>query len=108
LYSIGSRISYVRQKRRLTQAKLAELADISIQHLSAIENDKKNMTVAILQKIADALNITTDYIIYGRETLNENFLINTMINTLSEKNKKNAEKLIEIFVDAVNDNSNSF
>ncbi len=108
MYSIGSRISYVRQKRRLTQAKLAELADISIQHLSAIENDKKNMTVAILQKIADALNITTDYIIYGRETLNENFLINTMINTLSEKNKKNAEKLIEIFVDAVNDNSNSF
>ena len=75
------------------------------EYLSIIENDKKNMSVAVLTSIADALNVTTDFIIYGREIPNENFMINSIINTLSDKNKKNAEKLLVVFTDAVNDNS---
>ncbi len=101
--SIGNRISYIRKERGYTQEKLAELADISIQFLSDIENNKKNMTVTTLKKIADSLNITTDYIIYGREQLNENSIIIAMLNTLSDNNRKKAEKLLEIFVSAVND-----
>lgn len=103
--SIGNRISYIRKKRGYTQEKLAELADISIQFLSDIENNKKNMTVTTLKKIADSLNITTDYIIYGREKSNENSMIIAMLNTLSDNNRQKAEKLLEIFVSAVNDNS---
>lgn len=105
LTSIGNRISYVRKKRGYTQEKLAELADISVQFLSDIENNKKNMTVTTLKNIADSLNITTDYIIYGREESNESSIINAMLDTLSNKNKKKAEKLLEIFVDAINDTS---
>lgn len=103
--TIGKRISYVRKERGFSQEHLAELADISTQYLSIIENDKKNMSVAVLTSIADALNVTTDFIIYGREIPNENFMINSIINTLSDKNKKNAEKLLVVFTDAVNDNS---
>lgn len=105
MISIGRRISGVRKERGYTQEKLAELADISIQFLSDIENDKKNMTVKTLRKIADALHVTTDYIIYGREILSGNFMINAMIDTLSDKNKENAAKLIGVFADAVNDKS---
>lgn len=43
--SIGNRISHIRKERGYTQEKLAELAGISIQFLSDIENNKKNMTV---------------------------------------------------------------
>jgi transcriptional regulator, XRE family len=103
--SIGKRISNIRKERGYTQEKLAELANISIQFLSSVENDKKGMTVTTLQKIADCLNVTTDYIIYGRDTSNKNFMINAMIDTLSDQNKKKAEKLLEIFVDAINDKS---
>lgn len=102
MISIGRRISGIRKERGYTQEKLAELADISIQFLSDIENDKKNMTVKTLRKIADALHVTTDYIIYGKETSSENFMINSMIDTLSDENKKKAAKLIGVFADAVN------
>lgn len=101
--SIGNRISHIRKERGYTQEKLAELAGISIQFLSDIENNKKNMTVTTLKKIADSLNITTDYIIYGREELDENTMISVMLNTLSKKNRKKAEKLLEIFISAIND-----
>lgn len=101
--SIGERVSYIRKKRGYTQYKLAELADISIQFLSDIENNKKSMTVKTLRQIADSLNISTDYIIYGREKSIENTTIDIMLNSLSNKNKKNAEKLLSIFIDAIND-----
>lgn len=101
--TIGKRIAFVRKERGLSQETLAELVDISTQYMSIIENDKKNMSVEVLTKIADVLNVTTDFIIYGRESSDENFLINSIINTLSFKNKKHATKLIEVFADAVND-----
>lgn len=99
--SIGERVSYIRKKRGYTQYKLAELADISIQFLSDIENNKKSMTVKTLRQIADSLNISTDYIIYGREKSIENTTIDIMLNSLSDKNKKNAVKLLCIFIDAI-------
>ena len=103
--SIGERISYIRKERGYTQLKLAELANISIQFLSDIENNKKSMTVKTLRQIADSLNISTDYIIYGRETAIENTSIDIMLNSLSNKNKKKAEKLLSIFIDAIIDTS---
>lgn len=105
--SIGKRIAYIRKERGYTQEKLAELADISIQFLSDIENNKKSMTVTTLRKIADCLNVTTDYIIYGRESSNEHFMIDIMFDTLSDKNKRKAEKLLEVFVDAVYNSENN-
>ncbi len=107
MISIGRRISGIRKERGYTQEKLAELADISVQFLSDIENDKKNMTVITLKKVADVLHVTTDFIIYGREVSNKNFVIDSMIDTLSEKNKKSAERLLAVFIDAVNDDSNN-
>lgn len=101
--TIGGRIAKIRKEQELTQEKLAELSNISVQFLSDIENNKKSMTVTTLRKIADTLNVTTDYIIYGRTTTNETSLINSMLETLSAKNQKKAEKLLEIFVNAVND-----
>ncbi len=103
MISIGNRISYIRKARGYTQEKLAELANISIQFLSDIENNKKGMTVTTLKNIADSLNVSTDYLIYGREEPNENSMIIAMLDTLSDSNRKEAEKLLEIFVGAVNE-----
>ncbi len=100
--TIGSRISDLRRIRGYTQERLAELANISIQFLSDIENNKKNMTVTTLIKLADSLHVSSDYIIYGRDSSSEYSVINAMMDTLSDKDKKNAEKLLEVFINAVN------
>lgn len=55
---IGARIKFLRNKRGLTAMQLAEIVNISREHLSAVENGIKPISLTTLQKICDALGIT--------------------------------------------------
>ena len=98
---VGKRITELRLERGYTREKLSELADVSVQFLADIEKGRKSMTVATLRKISAALLVSTDYIVNGTES-DENFAINSILNTLSPKNKKQAEKILAAFAEAVN------
>ena len=98
---VGKRITELRLDRGYTREKLSELADVSVQFLADIEKGRKSMTVATLRKISAALLVPTDYIVNGTES-DENFAINSILNTLSPKNKKQAEKILTAFAEAVN------
>lgn len=102
--TVGKRISMLRKKYGYSQEKLAELANISIQFLSDIENNKKSMSITTLRSLADCLCITTDYIIYGSENNDNTTKVNSMLNSLSDQQKLQAEKMLTIFIDAINDN----
>lgn len=54
---IGGAIRGLREQRGLTLEKLASHANISYQYLSGIETGKENFSIAILEKIAKALDI---------------------------------------------------
>ena len=54
---LGKRIKELRQKRRYTQEKLAEMANIEIPSLSNIENGKNYPNHETLYKLATALNV---------------------------------------------------
>lgn len=99
--SIGKRISNTRKERGYTQEKLAELANISIQFLSDIENNKKSMTITTLKNLADCLNVTTDFIIYGKTNSEKTSAIHATLDTLSDIEKKQAEKLLNIFIETI-------
>lgn len=49
--SVGKRISNARKKRGYTQERLAELANISVQFLSSIKNDKTSMTIKTIKNL---------------------------------------------------------
>ena len=98
---VGKRITELRLERGFTREKLSELADVSVQFLADIEKGRKSMTVATLRKISASLLVSTDYIVNGTES-DENFAINSILNTLSPKNKKQAEKILTAFAEAVN------
>ena len=57
---VGFMIAYQRRKKGLSQAKLAEAAGISRQHLAAVEaaNMLRPFSVEFLIKIADVLEIS--------------------------------------------------
>lgn len=57
---IGSRIKAARRKRKLSQAELAELLNISSVHMSKIELGKTNFGVDILMKITEVLQVSAD------------------------------------------------
>ena len=67
--AVGERISRLRKNLGLTQEKLAEQADISIQFLVQIEHSKRTMKIGTLRKLCSALSVSADYLINGIEEL---------------------------------------
>lgn len=61
---IGTNIRKFRQQRKLTQEKLARLADISLNTLTKIESGfAKTPNIKTVVKIAKALNISIDKLV---------------------------------------------
>ena len=54
---VGERIRYYREKLGWSQARLAEKAGTSTNHIGLIERGEKNPTITTLEKITSALNI---------------------------------------------------
>ncbi len=52
---LGIQIARLRQEEKLSQTKLAALADMSAPKISAIENEPRNLTIATLIRLAHAL-----------------------------------------------------
>lgn len=55
---IGLKIKYYRKLRNLTQAVLAELVACDENYISLIENGHKNVSLKMVYKISNALNIS--------------------------------------------------
>jgi len=62
--AIGKRVKIARINQSLSQEVLAEKAEMSIQFLSNIENAKSKASLATFVKIANALDLTVDDLIY--------------------------------------------
>lgn len=65
---IGRNIKIARNKKDLSQAELAELADMSTGHISMIETGARGLSMETLVGIANLLNASAD------ELLGENLL----------------------------------
>lgn len=59
---IRDKIKKYRKEKNLTQQDLADLAGISRQYVTDIENENRNkhITIAILGRIADAMNVNIE------------------------------------------------
>ena len=58
--SIGKRIKILRIRHSMTQDKLAELSELSNQHLSNIENGNTKASLPTIIRIANSLSVTVD------------------------------------------------
>ena len=55
---VGSRIAYLRKKKKLSQQKFANEADIERSYLTHVEKGRKNISLNTLKKITIALGIS--------------------------------------------------
>lgn len=67
--SIGDRIKAKRLGLKLTQQDLSRELRITPQHVSAIEQNKRLPSIPMLEKLAEELGVTIDYIVTGRESI---------------------------------------
>jgi transcriptional regulator with XRE-family HTH domain len=54
---IGNKLKAFRMERRLSQETLAHLADIDRTYAHDIEKGTRNISIVVLEKLANALNI---------------------------------------------------
>ena len=57
LYKLGRNIAKIRKESGYTQNKLAEMLDISREHLAKIETAKRNLSLDLIFKLAECLKI---------------------------------------------------
>lgn len=66
LTDMGVRIAQRRKELRITQEQLADKIGVSLQTVSCIELGKKAVRPENLANLCKHLDVTTDYIVYGK------------------------------------------
>jgi repressor LexA len=61
--TVGQRLKAEREKRGWTQAQLSDMLNIKIGTLSGYERDYRQPDLEMLQKLASAFNVSTDYLL---------------------------------------------
>jgi len=57
---LGQNIKRIRLKKRMSQGDICRAIGMDRSYMSAIESGKKNVTLAVLEKLANALDVSVD------------------------------------------------
>lgn len=97
LKNVGNRIRDERLRARLTQWQLAEKAGCNESYIGQIERGAKNPSLEIIVNIANALNITVDYLLSDNiKTDQINGLFDEAIAVLKNRNPEDIRILINV------------
>ena len=99
--AVGSRIRTRREALGLTREQLAENAELSFQFLADVETGRSNMTTVTLYKLAQALNLSCDAIVFGTKDTADLSETAMLLASLSKEDKILAEEILKTFVKAV-------
>jgi transcriptional regulator with XRE-family HTH domain len=103
---LGDRIKDLRRKKNLSQSELADKAGVSYAQIGRYETKGSQPPANTLKKIADALGVSPDFLIYGasdekaKAKLSDADLINQFkaIEDLDEEDRNVVKKLIDAFI----------
>ena len=90
---IGRRIQIKRKELKLTQEKLSEIIDVSPSYISEIERGSSISSLATISKIANTLNVSLDYLVFG---INKENFSNTFYEILKNIPEKNQDLYISL------------
>lgn len=104
--NLGDRVKDLRKQKNLSQSELAEMVGISYAQIGRYETKGSQPPAETLKKIADALGVSPDFLIYGtsddkaKTKLTDAELINQFkaIETMDDEDKNVIKKLIDAFI----------
>lgn len=101
---LGKRIREARIKVKLTQEQLSEKAGITLYYLGEIERGVKSPSLKIFVSIAEALGVSTDFLLCD-SIKNRNFYLNNEImdklNTLMPHERAVILDILESYIKAI-------
>ncbi|MBU3569225.1 helix-turn-helix transcriptional regulator [Priestia aryabhattai] len=93
--SIGVRIKERRKQNNFTQKKLADLVSVSPQVISNWERGYTDPDHNDVKRLADALDVSADYLLGKSDTPSPSATNNNINNALTEKDEKDIAKRME-------------
>lgn len=93
---LGLRIKEVRVSRNLTQDNLAEAVGCNVSHISNIENFHTKVSLSVLLSIANALNVTLDYLMSDQYITPSSALDNEILKAIKDCDNEKKEKILKI------------
>ena len=93
---LGKKIKNLRIEKGLTQENLAEYVGCNTSHISNIENSYTKLSLNVLLAVANALNVSVDYLLAVQLNSTSTILSQEILNKLSKCNDKDKEKIIQI------------
>jgi len=101
---IGERIKDLRTQKKLTQTDLAKMVGLTYIQIGRYETEKSNPPSDILQKLAQVLDTTSDYLMNGAsdEVISAQLADKELLNQFKavEKLSQEDKHLIKTFIDA--------
>lgn len=103
MHIIGNKLLTFRKQKGLTQAEVAELAEISDRTYADIERGSTNMRMETLVSICKALNITPNQILIDDDNLLmiEQEKLFKQLNSCKTKERETALKLLSVYLNSL-------
>lgn len=100
---IGNKLFQFRKKAGLTQAEVAEAADLSDRAYADIERGTVNMRIETILRICNALNITPDEVLTEEPSETDAMLQELLaeLEGCTEKEKKTALRLLSVYLQSL-------
>lgn len=92
---IGKRIHNLRIEKNLTQEYLSQKVGVNVSHISNIENNRVKISLSTLIAVANALNVTVDYLL-EQEYRTDSGIDSLIIKKLENFDDDKKERLIKI------------
>ena len=93
---LGKRIRAERRRQDLTQENLAEMADISNSFMGHIERGGRTLSIETLAKLANALNVSIEYIVCGEFYYQPDMLPAEIIDALNRMSESQRRVFLNI------------
>ena len=100
------RLKEERSKKQFSQNELAGIIEVHVTNISRYERGENKPTTEVLKKLADALDVTTDFLMYGSTNdladgaISDKELLSLFkrVNSLSSDKKKMVKEFLGAFV----------
>lgn len=102
----GDKIREARKKAGITQLQLADKIYISESYIALIESNRRNPSMNVLTKIAEALNITIDHLVFNADSRTDDSFTsewNSIIQNRMPNEIETALKMVRSYFECLDD-----
>jgi len=95
-FDIGQRIQKQRKAKDITQEQLAEMVELSVPHMSGIENGKTMFSFKSCVRIANALELSMDELLCGSLVQGKAVIQNELAELLTDCNTAETKAILDM------------